>query len=215
MVHDEISSEDATRFPRIVELPEAEVDEIAELSVNSMVGLSSSKTMKLKGTIAHQEVIIMIDYGATHKFISTNLVQKLRLPLEATTSYDVLMGTRLVVKGEGVFRRVHLTLQNIEIVKDFLPLNLESADIILGMQWLKSLGGMQINWKTLSMQLQVGGVTVLLQGDPTLGTSLVSLKAMWKALRETSEGLLVELGNIYLVELPGDSCTPPILGIVD
>ena len=37
---------------------------------------------------------------------------------------------------------------------------------------------------------------MILQGDPNLSTSLVSLKAMWKALRQQGEGVLVELGSI-------------------
>ena len=75
------------RIPDTGEMPEADVDEIAELSVNSMVGLSTLKTMKLKGKIAHQEVVTMIDCGATHNFISTKLIQKLGISLQATTRY--------------------------------------------------------------------------------------------------------------------------------
>ena len=81
------------RIPDTGEMPEADVDEIEELSVNSMVGLSALKTMKLKGKIAHQEVVTMIDYGATHNFILTKLIQKLGISLQATSSYGVLMGT--------------------------------------------------------------------------------------------------------------------------
>ena len=49
------------------------------------------------------------------------------------------------MKGEDIYREVSLTLQNIErcsgvnITSQFLDLG--SADIILGMQWLESLGG--------------------------------------------------------------------------
>ena len=68
------------------------------------------------------------------------------------------------------------------------------------MQWLESLGGKQVNWKLLTMRFQVGGVTIILQGDPSLSTSLVSLNAMWRALREQEEGVLIELGQIGLVE---------------
>ena len=39
-----------------------------------------------------------------------------------------------------------------------------------------------MDWKRLTMRFIVGGVSAILQGDPTLCTSLVSLKAMWKAL---------------------------------
>ena len=56
------------------------------------------------------------------------------------------MGIRVAVKGEGICKGVILTLQNIEVIEDFLPLELGSANVILGMQCLESLGGMQVNW---------------------------------------------------------------------
>ena len=49
------------------------------------------------------------------------------------------MDTGLAVKGDGICRRVPLTLQNIKKVEDFLPLDLGSVDVILGMQWPESL----------------------------------------------------------------------------
>ena len=52
----------------------------------------------------------MIDSGATHNFICTQVVQKLGLPLEETLGYDVLMGTGLKVKEARICRSVTLTL---------------------------------------------------------------------------------------------------------
>ena len=78
-------------------------------------------------------------------------------------------------------------------------LNLGSANIILGMQCLETLGGMQVNWKTLIMRFQQGAVLVTLQGDPSLCNSLVSLKAMLKAIN--GEGEAVLLGLCSLVSL--------------
>ena len=50
-----------------------------------------------------------------------------------THCFGVHMGTGLSVKGEGICKGVVLQLQNIEIVQDFLPLQLGSVGIILGM----------------------------------------------------------------------------------
>lgn len=74
-----------------------------------------------------------------------DLVQKLHLPREGIISYGVLMGIGLMVCGEGVCKGVVLTLQNIEVIADFLPLELGSADVILGIQWLAMLGEMHVN----------------------------------------------------------------------
>ena len=75
-----------------------------------------------------------------------------------------------------------------------------STDVILGMKWLESLGGMEVNWKNLTMRFQVRGVSVILQGDPSLSNSLVSLKTLWKAIWQQGEGVMVELGCIRVVE---------------
>lgn len=175
---------------------EPEAGEVVLLSINSVVGLSNPKTMKVKGRIAQREVVVLIDSGASHNFISTDVVMDLGLPRVGTTGYGVLMGTGLTVKGEGMCKGVVLTLQNIEIVEDFLPLELGSADVILGMQWLETLGGMQVNWRTLTMKFRIRGTAVTLQGDPSLSSSSVSLKAMLKTLKKEKEGIWVELGSL-------------------
>ena len=47
----------------------------------------------------------------------------------------MLLGSGQTIKGEGC-KGVIPTMQNIEIVEDFLPLDLGNADVILGMKWL-------------------------------------------------------------------------------
>ena len=56
----------------------AEEDQaIVELSINSVVGLSNSGTMKVRGEIKGKEVVILVDCGAIHNFISEKLVKNL------------------------------------------------------------------------------------------------------------------------------------------
>ncbi|KAL2533541.1 Ty3-gypsy retrotransposon protein [Abeliophyllum distichum] len=58
----------------------AAVGEIVELSLNSVVGLTAPQTMKVKGSILQQKVVVLLDCGATHNFILAKLVEKLGLP---------------------------------------------------------------------------------------------------------------------------------------
>lgn len=114
--------------------------ELVELSMNSVVGLTPPQTMKLKGKILGEEVVVLIDCGASHNFLSANLVRRLGLPGTETLGNGVIMGTGLAVQGAEVCKGVHLLLPNIEVVEDFLPLDLGSSDVILGMKWLSTLG---------------------------------------------------------------------------
>lgn len=59
-----------------LELPETEVSPIT-VSMNSIVGLTNPKTLKLVGTIGDGEVVVMVDPGATHNFISLKAVEKI------------------------------------------------------------------------------------------------------------------------------------------
>lgn len=87
-----------------------EFSELAELSLNSVVGLSSPRTMKLRGSIRNEDVVVMIDSGASHNFISNQMVGKLGLTPAGTKSYGVIMGTGVAVKRGGVCRDIELMM---------------------------------------------------------------------------------------------------------
>ena len=89
-------------------------------------------------------------------------------------------------------------LQNLQIVEDFLPLELGSSDVILGMKWLAAVGKMNVDWKALITKFQIGGIAVTLQGDPSLSKTLVSLNTIVKAFKENGEGMLLELGTMVV-----------------
>lgn len=63
-----------------VEEEEEAVEETAALSLNWIRGFMTAKTMKLRGTIGEQEVIVLVESGASHSFISTHLVHDLAIP---------------------------------------------------------------------------------------------------------------------------------------
>lgn len=64
-----------------------------EVSLNSVAGLTSPKTMKLTGRVWDKPVVILIDPGATHNFIASRVVEELGIPVTDTEPYGVKMGT--------------------------------------------------------------------------------------------------------------------------
>lgn len=140
--------------------------------------------MKVKEKILGEEVVELIDCGISHNFVSANLVQKLRLPRTKTLGYGVIMGISLAVQGAGMCKGVRLSFQNMEVVEDFLLLDIGSSDVILEMKWLLTLDQTKVDWKALTIKIQVGRTTMTLQGDPSLTKTLVTLKTMMKAFKE-------------------------------
>ena len=95
--------------------------------------------------------------------------------------------------NKGICKTVHVHFQGIDIWEDFLPIKLGSADIILGLQWLTTLGMTHTDWKLQTMTFKFGNQDVTIREDPSLGRSLVSLKNIYKTLLAEKNGFWVEL----------------------
>lgn len=59
------------------EAKQLEVVDRVELALRSIMGFSAPGMMKVKGSAGKKEVIILIDCGATHNFLSLGLVKEL------------------------------------------------------------------------------------------------------------------------------------------
>ncbi|KAL8122160.1 hypothetical protein AgCh_018778 [Apium graveolens] len=130
---DDEDSEFSPDSPQSQESKEHDSDEVRpEISLNLVMGITSPKTMKLKGSINVKSVVVMIDPGATHNFVSLDAVEVLGLNLTPTKDFGVSLGTGEAVQGRGECRSVVLQRQGITIVENFLPLSLGNSDVILG-----------------------------------------------------------------------------------
>ncbi|KAL4032435.1 hypothetical protein IC575_005508 [Cucumis melo] len=177
-----------------------------ELSINSVVGLNDLGTMKVRGKLQGEDVIILIDCGATHNFVSEKLVKKLHIPTKKTAHYGVILGSGAAVQGKGVCEDLEVQLKNWTVKKDFLPLELGGVDVILGMQWLYSLGVTTVDWKNLSLTFSFNGKHVSIKGDPSLTKARVNLKNMIKCWGEKDEGFLIECRAIEVEGMCRNDC---------
>ncbi|KAA0047601.1 ty3-gypsy retrotransposon protein [Cucumis melo var. makuwa] len=157
-----------------------EVSPVVKLSLNSVVGLTTPDTFKTKGMVEDREIVSMIDCGATHNFISLKLVEEVNIPTAETTNYRVIMGSGKAMQGKGMCKGVTMELPVLTIVDDFLPLELDNLDMVLGIQWLLNQGTMIVDWKELAMTFVVGDSNVILKEDPSLTGMEVSLKMLVK-----------------------------------
>lgn len=95
-------------------VPKPMVEEIAsdinqiELANHSIASISSYRTFKVIGNIDGHEVRILIDSGATHNFISDDLVKKIGLSVIPTKEFGVMVGDGYKIKGVGVCRNVKM-----------------------------------------------------------------------------------------------------------
>lgn len=130
----------------------------------------------------------LVDCGASNNFISQQLVRELKLQVQDTPEFTVEMGNGDRERNKGVCKDLKVQIQGIGIQQNFFNLELRGTNLVLGMDWLASLGNIEANFKNLTIQWEVEGKKLKLQGDPSLSRTQASWKAMMKALHNEGEG---------------------------
>ncbi|KOM24702.1 hypothetical protein LR48_Vigan2444s000100 [Vigna angularis] len=165
-----------------------------ELSACSAEGLTPPKTMKLTGLIGEKRVVVLIDSGASHNFISQrSMVEELGLRVVETPTYAVSLGDGCKKWTSGRCEKVGLKLGDVVVEEDMYVFELGGVDLILGIAWLAKLGEVVINWRDMSMQYVVAGEKMMIKGDPVLSRQLVDPNALAKIMDAESWFLVWEM----------------------
>ncbi|KZV27240.1 peroxidase 64, partial [Dorcoceras hygrometricum] len=151
-----------------------------ELPLFSISGVTQPQTMKMRGVINNIEVIVMVDSGASHNFVSRKLIQQLGLQVDETISFGVCLGDGTRVRCQGICHglMVHLGSYTTTIVGHLFELG--GVDVILGIEWLRTLGEVLVDWNKMDMRFQSEGNTIELKGDPTIQRTMLSFKSICK-----------------------------------
>ncbi|GKD20019.1 retrotransposon gag domain, retroviral aspartyl protease [Tanacetum coccineum] len=77
---------------------ESDREETAEISLHAILGKPHPTTMKVHGMLHSTEVLILIDGGSTHNFISDVLVNELKLATQPLAPFGVQIGNGDVIR---------------------------------------------------------------------------------------------------------------------
>jgi hypothetical protein len=126
-------------------------DDGIQISLNALTGISSSMTMHLDVNIAGARPCALVDSGSTHCFIATTTARRLGLsPLPRSgMSVGVANGKR--VACAGIFTDTPVRISNELSNMDVYIIPLEGHEVVLGCQWLRTLGPIIWDFEYLSM----------------------------------------------------------------
>ncbi|XP_052733941.1 uncharacterized protein LOC108321488 [Vigna angularis] len=151
-----------------------------ELSVYSAEGVTQSNTMKLAGWVRERRIIVLIDSGASHNFISAHLVDELRLEKEETPPYRVCLGDGQRKETQGCCKGLSVALEGAEVREDFYIFDLGGVDVVLGVAWLAKLGEIRVDWKKMTLKYGSADAEVVIRGDNTLMKKLITPEMLQK-----------------------------------
>jgi hypothetical protein len=139
-------------------------EEKPEISLHAITGSNHSNTMRLIGWIGSHKIIVLVDSGSTHNFLDSSVGKKLKVSISREQRIKVKVANGDEVVSEGKCMQIEVQLQKFYFTTDAYMIMLAGCDMILGIQWLVSLGSIIWNFKVLTMEFTIANHTFLLQG---------------------------------------------------
>ncbi|RWW52107.1 hypothetical protein BHE74_00041495 [Ensete ventricosum] len=148
--------------------------------VPTLASYTNLQTLKIEGFLEQQSVIILIDVGSTHNFMSSKVATHLMLQNEDYNRFEFKVANSQILKCNQKCPWVKLILQEQDVVADFFLLPLDGFDIVLGIDWLSTIGDVFWNFLKLTMKFFRKGKQVILRGSPGTTTTTPHLEGYHK-----------------------------------
>lgn len=149
-----------------VEMGAEETEADGEFSVMKMEEEPvQAQTMELQGSIHGVPIMILIDSGATHNFISKRVVEVMGWIVQSTPALRIRLGDGHKAIARGKCKQVEVGINGYKTTVDVLPFDLEGIDLVLRVAWLVTLGEMIVHWGKQTMKFQQEGKWVCLQAQ--------------------------------------------------
>ena len=128
--------------------------------------------------------IQQIDDGATHNFIDATWVARKGIQKDEFKGSTVAVGNNNMECNHWI-PKLNVTLGNYNMTDSFYVVNVADTNVVLGVQWLYSIGKYTTEYRTMEMKFQgQDGKRVVLRGMNTYPPKPVSSQRMQVVLRQ-------------------------------
>lgn len=122
---------------------------LPKISLNAVACISDYTTLRIKGMHNKRPLFVLIDSGSTHNFINPEVVLKLgcKIQLAEAAKVPVADGRNLEIQRK--IDKFGWDFQQTSLEADVMLIPLKGCDMVLGVQWLETLGPIVSDYKKL------------------------------------------------------------------
>ncbi|XP_021596642.1 uncharacterized protein LOC110603250 [Manihot esculenta] len=144
-----------------MEIEEQDQTEVPAISLHAISGFEGPETMRLRGKLANQFGTILVDSGSTHNFVSEKFARKAGKEPTRSKKIIVLVASGEELMSSGKCAQTEILVQGVPIIVDLYILPLEGYDVVLGTQWLRTLGPIIWDFSDLLMTFNLDGKQII------------------------------------------------------
>lgn len=149
--------------------------------------------MRVMGVIGVKLVVILVDLRSTHNFLDPGIAQLTRLKIEEATSLQVKVANGEKLLSKGRCENTMVKIQGNKFLVSFHVLNLGGCNVVLEVRWLRTLGLIIWDFLKMTMELQMMGTRMVLQGLCAGETSIEDGSCFPKPSSVEKKGWLLQL----------------------
>ena len=106
------------------------------------------------------------------------------------------------MKCGGRCENVHLQIRHYHLQYHMFSIEMGRCDIFLGVEWLRTLGPILMDFKELTIQFQQKGQRYHFQGLTVSSSEIISSHRMENLLKKGHSSIISQLHSIHVVETP-------------
>lgn len=123
---------------------ETRPEEVAH--IHALNGGHRSRPFRVLGVIQDREVCVLIDTDSDRDFLHPSIAEALHLPLSPVRPFRVFVGNGEALVCTHVSRQTQLEIHGSVFSIDLHILPIHGPDVILGIEWLESLGKVSVDF---------------------------------------------------------------------
>ena len=94
-------------------------EEEVEITLSALIGAFTLGTIRVRGKVNGNGLVILIDTGSTHNFVAASLVSGLQLRVDVSKVLEVKVAKGSMVKTQGFCSSVPMCIQGVEFCIPF------------------------------------------------------------------------------------------------
>ncbi|KAK9913982.1 hypothetical protein M0R45_037781 [Rubus argutus] len=148
------------------ETPEGVVIEPDPLyPLHAITNTSIGEMMRFQGTINTTPINIFIDCGSAMNFLNPSIAHLLGILISPAASFHFTTASGHSLSPSGIVHNITVAIQGYEFTGSFLLLPVAGCDLLLGAQWLDTLGFIGWHFAEKVMVFTAQGKCHILQGS--------------------------------------------------
>ena len=153
-----------------------------QISVHVLTGMANFKTMRVTGYHKKRPLHILVDSGSTHNFLDIQVAKKFGCKIEEIEPLHVVVADGNKLHISTIVRNFTWTIQHTTFESNIMLIPLGCCDLVLGIEWLVTLGDITWNFDKLSMEFKVQGRRHVLRGASSNAVKTIRRQQMSQTL---------------------------------